>query len=200
MKKDTRKEILDTAKQLFNRHGFNEVGIRDIADAMGISNGNVTYHFKKKEHIVEALLDDDQNDTKPKTAPQTLEELDALILDMQYAVQNNAYYFWHYTQLSQLSPKIHQKQKQRYQFNVQMLKEAFEKLQLDGLVRKERFAGEYKTMIDALLLSSVYWIPFNKLKGEAGEMEYQVHAWGLIYSLLTKTGRIFADEILTSQE
>jgi len=197
MKKNTRKDILDTAKKLFNEHGFNKVSLRDIAGDMEISTGNVTYHFKKKEDMVKALLfENEQNDTKPKEAPKTLEELDFFILDMQQAVQNNAFYFWHYTQLSQLSPQLHKKQRQRYLLNIKMLKETFEKLHSDLLIREEQFTGEYNTIIDALLLSSVYWIPFNKLKKET-EKTYQVHAWGIIYNLLTDNGKIFAANILS---
>ena len=56
MKRETRKEILEMSRMLFNERGFNDVSIRDIATALGISNGNLTYHFKRKEEIVEALL------------------------------------------------------------------------------------------------------------------------------------------------
>lgn len=191
MKRDTRGEILAVAKALFNEKGFNEVGIRDIAQALGISNGNVTYHFKKKEDMVEALLFQEEGageGPKNREAPRTLEELGAFIFNMQQVVQENAFYFWHYTQLSQLSPQIHAGQKERYRQNALLLGEAFRALHGQGLMRGEGFGGEYETVIDALLLASVYWIPFGKLKNEEPG-SYQAHAWGLIHGLLTEKGR-----------
>ena len=56
MGRDTRQKILDSARELFNVHGYNGVSLQDIADAVGISKGNLTYHFSKKEEIMEELL------------------------------------------------------------------------------------------------------------------------------------------------
>jgi len=49
-------QILKTALQLFNEQGYMEVGMRQIARQLGISPGNLTYHFKKKEELLFALL------------------------------------------------------------------------------------------------------------------------------------------------
>ena len=199
MKRETRKEILDMSRKLFNQRGFNDVSIRDIATALGISNGNLTYYFKRKEEIVEALITEGGNgNKKPETAIQDLEDLDAFFLNMQRVVLENAFYFWHHAQLSQLSPKIHEKQKIRYMLNVQMLGQAFYKLKEDGFVRSERFPEEYARMIDALLISSIYWIPFCKLKArDQRDVDYHTHAWSITYQLLTEEGQAVADKILS---
>lgn len=43
-----RESILETSIQLFNKNGYAAVTMRDIAGALNISPGNLTYHFKKK--------------------------------------------------------------------------------------------------------------------------------------------------------
>lgn len=53
--KKTDRLILDTALNLFNTHGLAMVTLRSIALEMGISQGNLNYHFKKREDIIEAL-------------------------------------------------------------------------------------------------------------------------------------------------
>lgn len=196
MKKDTRQEILETAKRLFNEHGYNGVSLRDISDALGISKGNLTYHFAKKEEIIEALLESSV-DTKPQTAPVNIKELDAFFLDMQQAVQENAYYFLHYAQLSQLSPSIRQKQAVKYRKNLCMLKESFALLYTKALLREEGYFGEYERMIDCLHISSIYWKILSGFKGTPELQEtYQYHAWGLMHNLLTEKGRAALDEII----
>jgi AcrR family transcriptional regulator len=79
---DIRKQILQTGKALFNEHGSNAVSTRDIAQAPGISKGNLSYHFKKKEETMEAILLESQNSPRP-SAPTTFAEMDALFTKMQ---------------------------------------------------------------------------------------------------------------------
>ena len=58
MRKNTKLEILRVAKELFNERGYNDVSTQNIADAMGISKGNLNYHFNKKEDIIEAVVEE----------------------------------------------------------------------------------------------------------------------------------------------
>lgn len=52
---DTRQRILDTARVLFNEQGLHQVGVRDVARALGMSPGNLAYHFPTKDDLVGAL-------------------------------------------------------------------------------------------------------------------------------------------------
>ena len=109
------------------------------------------------------------------------------MLNIQQVVQANAYYFWHLTQLAQLSPKIHEKQKNIYRTNVALLTSAFETFLEAGLIRKEEFPGEHRRVIDLVLLSSIYWLPFCALKQE--KAEYRKHAWSILYPIMTMRGK-----------
>jgi AcrR family transcriptional regulator len=50
-----KKLILEAARALFNEKGYDQVTIRMIALKMSISSGNLSYHYKKREDILEAL-------------------------------------------------------------------------------------------------------------------------------------------------
>jgi AcrR family transcriptional regulator len=55
---DTRADIKITALHLFNERGVDAVSTRDIAARVGISPGNLTYHFPAKNDIIAALCHD----------------------------------------------------------------------------------------------------------------------------------------------
>ncbi|MEJ7926232.1 TetR/AcrR family transcriptional regulator [Sphingobium sp. AN641] len=48
---------MSTALRLFNSNGVDRVAIYKIASNLGISPGNLTYHFAKKQDIIYSLID-----------------------------------------------------------------------------------------------------------------------------------------------
>jgi TetR/AcrR family transcriptional regulator, transcriptional repressor for nem operon len=53
----TRDDIVRAADRLFYQQGFEHTSFADIADAVQISRGNFYYHFKSKDDILAAVID-----------------------------------------------------------------------------------------------------------------------------------------------
>lgn len=49
---EVKEALADTAYRLFREKGFDQVGVRDIAAALGMTTGAVYYHFKNKSEIL----------------------------------------------------------------------------------------------------------------------------------------------------
>jgi AcrR family transcriptional regulator len=55
--KATCDQIIEAADRLIYQKGFEYTSFADIADAVDISRGNVTFHFKTRDEILEAVID-----------------------------------------------------------------------------------------------------------------------------------------------
>lgn len=51
-----RQELIDTAIELFNQHGFHGVGIDRIAEEARVSKKTMYHHFRSKEELILAAL------------------------------------------------------------------------------------------------------------------------------------------------
>ncbi|MET9321301.1 TetR/AcrR family transcriptional regulator [Streptomyces sp. NPDC003038] len=55
---ERRRELLDTAAEVFAAQGYNATTVRKIADAAGMLAGSLYYHFDSKESILDEILSD----------------------------------------------------------------------------------------------------------------------------------------------
>ncbi|NOX43340.1 MAG: TetR/AcrR family transcriptional regulator [Gammaproteobacteria bacterium] len=53
---DKRERLVDSAKTLIHKQGFNQTSLADIAYDSGVPLGNVYYYFKTKEDIASAVI------------------------------------------------------------------------------------------------------------------------------------------------
>ena len=54
----TRNEIVTTALHMFLEKGYAATTAKQLGDIIGISTGNLTYHFSTKEHILAVLVEE----------------------------------------------------------------------------------------------------------------------------------------------
>ena len=55
-REDTRRRLLESFRELANEHGLPAIGARELARALDLSPGNVSYHFPRKEDLVRAAM------------------------------------------------------------------------------------------------------------------------------------------------
>lgn len=90
--KDTREKLLQTATELFAKHGIDGVSTRDLVKASGVNLCSVNYYFGTKQKLYETILDGIieeitslvtmRQQTSQSKGLSVREELNALIADM----------------------------------------------------------------------------------------------------------------------
>lgn len=104
----TRDRILECALQLFNRHGEPNVSTLEIANELGISPGNLYYHFHGKEPLVLNLFERFQAELAPLLDPPAQARLDAedYWLFLHLIVERLAHYRFLFQDLSNLAGRL----------------------------------------------------------------------------------------------
>ena len=53
---NSRELLIETAARLFAQNGYNKTSMRELAEAVGMKAGSIFYHFKGKEEILHAVM------------------------------------------------------------------------------------------------------------------------------------------------
>ncbi len=196
--KITKKEnILITSLYLFNRFGFVSVRFQHIADEVGMSIGNLAYHFKTKEEIIEKLYEELAQEQKQLLADLSMIPL---FININHHVENTfqlqkkySFFYTDSLELIRAYPAI----KKKYRKQVE-----WQTMQLELLVKFNIARGalfEPNLPDSSLLLANRYilflenWMNFERLKGtEIAEINVQLFKndiWGLLSPYFTSTGK-----------
>jgi len=193
---DTKHKILSKSLKLFNDRGISNVSLRTIADEVGISVGNLQYHFKKREDIVETLYFQlvEKFDSLYLLTPedllksflgisyeitQVLYEYRFFLLDFISITRRNLKIKSHYAELS----------KRRQFESLQVVNVLIE----NGLIRDELLKNEYKNLYKRIELISNFWFSSILIQSKVlTKKSIETHALLIsqsMYPYLTQKGK-----------
>ena len=153
---ESKQHIRDVAIRLFNERGYDKVSLRDIAREAGVAIGSLTYHFKRKEDLLDAILSDLHAGFSGTFDPALGgQELLAHLVDLFVAGEDNQrrypFYFENITQIAQCSERVAEEARDFEEGLYAHYRDAFETLAKEGLLRE----GHTPTRLDALSFSLV---------------------------------------------
>ncbi|OGU00341.1 MAG: TetR family transcriptional regulator [Geobacteraceae bacterium GWB2_52_12] len=168
----TRDKIIDTAIQLFNEQGTKAVSTNHIATAVGISPGNLYYHFRNKEDIIRAIFEqmdayglEQYQSILNKYQPGSIEAMEQTFIMIQE-------YNWRY--------RFFKRELTALIMNDKQLKERFHATnsQMLGMIRYTIDSGiangsikamddtEKGSFADAIWLVALFWLNYLEVGGE----------------------------------
>jgi AcrR family transcriptional regulator len=174
MATDTRDRILEASLTLFNARGEPNVSTNHIADELEISPGNLYYHFRNKDDIIEQLFARyevrmDSALAAPDDRQPTLEDIWLQLHAIFESIWNYRFIYRDLVDISGRNRKL------RMHFS-RILKRASENATrvMRGLVRAgvmRASADEIDATATNILLVATFWLNFSAVRGEQDERE-----------------------------
>lgn len=186
------------ALELFNKEGLDNVTSRSISNKLGISPGNLTYHFKKKEEIIHALylqLVDEisvvmtaqlQNEMTIKVVHEGILTMYGCLLKFKFCMID-------FVQLMRTKPKIKAHFNELMEFRKMQFGMLFQKSIEAGIMVTEEFPGQHQALGLTMSIHGDYWLSHAEVLFQGSDdMSLQVYVnnfMTMLYPYLTPQGK-----------
>lgn len=186
---NTKEKILFTSLQLFNKKGLTDTSIRDIAAEMGISDGNLRYHFRTKEELVEALFDqlaDDIGNELTTGAQQglTMELMKKLLAHLMKNFYTYRFLMQDLNSILNAHPATKKKFNRITEERLNIMEQMISGYVHLGYLIQEPYKGHYKQLIENLIILSHFWINGSQLFYRGAKKDIVNHYTETIFSIM----------------
>lgn len=195
----TRDRILECALLLFNQKGEPNVSTMEVANEMGISPGNLYYHFHGKEPLILGLFERFQSELTPLLDPPSDARLspDEYWLFLHLIIERLAHYRFLFQDLSNLAgrlPKLAKGIRNLLNALKRTLASLLARLKAEGrLVSDTRALGQLVEQITMTLLFSLDYQRILDREGEVRVVVYQIMM--LVAPHLQPAGKIATEQL-----
>ncbi|MCB9080601.1 MAG: TetR/AcrR family transcriptional regulator [Lewinellaceae bacterium] len=190
----TRRNILDAARLLFNRDGIVNVRLQQIADEANVSLGNMTYHYRTKEAVVEAIWAELAVRQRELLAEFRVMPLFADIdrhIQQSFVLQQEFIFFYLDTlEVLRAYPTIQQQHQLHLQWQLQQVAMMIQFNASRGAFRPEEFTGQFSEVAYQYLFTSDQWLYRRTIMGLGIEHfeTFRSSLWNLLRPFFTVMG------------
>ena len=184
----TRDKIIQASIVLFNEQGERNVTTNHIAADLGISPGNLYYHFRNKEDIILSIYEEYARnlliETMPEVSPD-VKPLDAIILYMDVVFQAMMKFRFFYSNLPVLlakNPLLHDKYVEVQSFIAQRVSELL--LSLRAAKMMDFSDEDLPDIVSILRLVNTFWLSFYQTQNNDNEINDAVFYQGVLKILV----------------
>lgn len=198
---DRKSAIAEKARELFNAKGVGMISPRDIAEAMSIAYGNLTYHFPKKEHLVLYLylgmMEAHRRISEgfaPGKGADLLKSLIRAPIDTFALTLEYLFLFRDFAEIMRDFPAVAAIQKRTVESRKAALTGLFGALQGQGLLRKDLEAADISHLMDMSGAMRTFFFmgrsasELRPSRRETLRLEYVISVNRLLYPYLTRKG------------
>lgn len=204
----TARRILEHARRAFNERGVAAVGMREIARDLGLSPGNVSYHFPTKEGLVVALIEQvhAENNAAVSAPDGALDfaEVDTMIRAIMRRDLENRWLMRDTVGLLISLPTLRPLQKRMQRTREARVDSIVERLTAAGLLDRKQIERALPQLRQQILTQVFFWLPASIVaapdRDPAERLDLHARAaiaLFLVYS--TPTGRRQLERVLARE-
>ena len=186
----TKEKIITTATKVFNEKGYSAVNLKELAQVLSISRGNLIYHFNNKQDLLEAIV--------KEMWEKLAKEKEKTLQVPSFENMHNQTQLYHKFQ-KEYAFVFLDTHVQNHPIVKDQFKAMIEKTIADfhtmiamgiqiGTVKKETIPGTYQSLALSVWMVSFYWLSQQTTRDKNNPKGAESIIWGLILPHLTEKG------------
>jgi len=190
MKISTKQRIIKTATKLFAKNGFAGITLFEIAGHLNMTRGNLAYHFKDKDQLLEAISNEmwDQI-SEGRSKSRQLPSFENLHNEVQlyYRIQKEYAFIFldsHVLKHPIIKAKFRQMTEESIKNNTAAIAFAI----AAGNMKPEPFKGIYNNIALNSWMLSFFWLSQQIIRGEKTGKDGEVMIWSMLVPHFTEKG------------
>lgn len=191
----TKQKILNASIQLFNENGMANVRLQQIANEIGISVGNLAYHYRNKEAIVEAINEDLYEESTTILSSYrifpNLIDFDHQLGKYYDFIQRYPFYFFDLIEIKRHYPEVHAKKQVHVAKMIQQIRKRFDFNVKRGLIQAEVRPEVYDGVAHTIWVLITFWGPQSLLREnqlQASNCRFRKMVWNQMHPYFTPQG------------
>ena len=185
-----KEKIIGEATKVFNHHGFSAVSLFELAQKIGMSRGNLTYHFKDKDMLLEAIANKMWSGILvEKAKSRQLPSFENLHNEVQLYYRFQKKYAFIFLDTHVLNhPNIRKKFREMTKETIADNKTAIGFAIKMGNMKPEPIPGMYHNIAFVTWMLSFYWLSQQIIRGERTGEDGEKMIWSILIPHFTEKG------------
>lgn len=198
----TKEKILASSIHLFNEHGLMNVRLQQIADNVGISVGNLAYHFYSKEAIIDKLVIQLSDILKPifdeKKEFPGLMDFDTQLARYYHLLLQFSFFFTDLKELQRNYPNQFNSRQTITDDIIQQIYNWLSQNETNGILRTELRHGHYNIIAQTIWMIITFYLnrPLNHKNTDGEERAFKEMVWSQVLPHFTENGRMEFDLLI----
>lgn len=186
--RETQSRIIQTALELFNACGTSAVSTNRIAEACGISKGNLHYHFRNKQEIIQfifrQIVDEMNSGWYQDHLQPTIRHMAEMFARQLFLIYDYRFFYREMPALLRSDPLLLRRYRENRSKRIQALEQFFSELDKQGALHLNGNRALISSLVQSTWIISDNWLNTIEFLGREANIESILEGYDLILDIL----------------